>query len=44
MASFGDTVLKPDRLDNKPEDLVILIWILVVLVTGFVSRGQDSVQ
>ena len=26
---------KPDRLDNKPDDLVALLWILVVLLTGF---------
>ncbi len=26
---------RPDRLDNKGEDLIALLWILAVLVTGF---------
>ncbi len=26
---------KPERLDNKPDDLLALTWILVVLLTGF---------
>ncbi|MBI2832339.1 MAG: (Fe-S)-binding protein [Chloroflexi bacterium] len=30
---------KPDRLDNKPEDMVALLLILVVVVTGFVVEG-----
>jgi Fe-S oxidoreductase/nitrate reductase gamma subunit len=30
---------KPDRLDNKSEDLVALLLILVVIVTGFIVEG-----
>ncbi len=32
-------VQKPDRLDNKPEDLIALLLIIVVVVTGFVVEG-----
>lgn len=32
-------IRKPDRLDNKGEDLVALLLILVVVVTGFVVEG-----
>ncbi len=30
---------KPDRLDNKPEDMIALLLILVVIVTGFIVEG-----
>lgn len=30
---------RPDRLDNKRDDLVALLWILAVLVTGFLAEG-----
>ncbi|MBA7494143.1 EtfAB:quinone oxidoreductase [subsurface metagenome] len=32
-------VQKPDRLDNKPEDLIALLLICVVVVTGFIVEG-----
>jgi len=32
-------IQKPDRLDNKGEDLVALLLILVVVVSGFVVEG-----
>ncbi len=32
-------VQKPDRLDNKWDDLVALLLILVVIVTGFIIEG-----
>ena len=32
-------VQKPDRLDNKWDDLVALLLILVVVVTGFIIEG-----
>ncbi len=31
--------LKPDRLDNRNDDLVVLMLILVVIVTGFIVEG-----
>jgi Fe-S oxidoreductase/nitrate reductase gamma subunit len=39
MALYRRYVMKPDRLDNKLEDLTALMIILVVLVTGFVIEG-----
>ena len=30
---------RPDRLDNKPEDLVALLLILFVVLTGFIVEG-----
>lgn len=41
-------VSRPKRLDNKPEDGIILAWILVVLITGFLVEaariGYNSVE
>ncbi|ATW28050.1 heterodisulfide reductase-related iron-sulfur binding cluster [Candidatus Formimonas warabiya] len=31
--------LKPARLDNKPEDLISLLLLLFILVTGFILEG-----
>jgi Fe-S oxidoreductase/nitrate reductase gamma subunit len=39
MAMWRRYVTRPDRLDNKPDDAITLIWILVVLVTGFLVEG-----
>ncbi|MCX8022327.1 MAG: heterodisulfide reductase-related iron-sulfur binding cluster [Syntrophorhabdaceae bacterium] len=40
MAMWRRYVQKPDRLDSKPDDLITLLWILVVLVTGFLVEGS----
>jgi Fe-S oxidoreductase/nitrate reductase gamma subunit len=39
MAMYRRYITKPARLDNKPDDGIVLIWILVVLVTGFIAEG-----
>ncbi len=45
MAMFRRYVQKPDRLgfkgeiDNRPDDAIVLILILVIMVTGFVIEG-----
>lgn len=39
IAAFRRYVQRPERLDNKPEDLVALILIFVVVLTGFVLEG-----
>jgi nitrate reductase gamma subunit/ferredoxin len=39
MAMYRRYVTKPSRLDNKPDDAIVLVWILVVLVTGFLAEG-----
>jgi Fe-S oxidoreductase/nitrate reductase gamma subunit len=32
-------ITKPDRLDNKPEDLVSLLLIFFIIITGFILEG-----
>jgi Fe-S oxidoreductase/nitrate reductase gamma subunit len=32
-------VIKPTGLDNRPEDLIILVWFLTVLGSGFLVEG-----
>lgn len=32
-------ILRPQRLDNRGEDLLVLLWILVVLLTGFIVEA-----
>ncbi len=39
MALFRRYIIRPKRLNNKPEDLAALAIILVILVTGFVVEG-----
>lgn len=39
LLAFRRYILRPDRLDNKPEDLIGLALILLILVTGFVNEG-----
>ncbi|HOP85310.1 MAG TPA: heterodisulfide reductase-related iron-sulfur binding cluster [Syntrophorhabdaceae bacterium] len=39
MAIYRRYIVKPTRLDNKPDDLLVLLWILVVLITGFLVEA-----
>lgn len=39
MALWRRYVVKPDRLDNKPDDAISLVLILVILVTGMLLEG-----
>jgi len=39
LAVFRRYVLKPDRLDNRSEDIISLLLIFVVLVTGFFNES-----
>ncbi len=39
LALYRRYIVKPKRLDSKPEDGIILAWILVVLVTGFLVEA-----
>ncbi|HOF58586.1 MAG TPA: heterodisulfide reductase-related iron-sulfur binding cluster [Syntrophorhabdaceae bacterium] len=39
MAIWRRYVTKPSRLDNKTDDAITLVWILVVLITGFLVEG-----
>lgn len=39
LAIFRRYVLKPPRLDNKFEDALVLILLLLILITGFTNEG-----
>ncbi len=39
MALYRRYVTKPERLDNKQEDASLLVLILLILVTGFLTEG-----
>ena len=39
MALIRRYAIKPDRLDNKGDDALALLWILVILVTGFLVEA-----
>lgn len=39
MAMWRRYITKPTRLDNKPDDAIVLVWILAVLVSGFFVEG-----
>ncbi len=39
MALIRRYAMRPERLDNKGDDLVVPLWILVVLVTGFLTEA-----
>lgn len=39
MAVVRRFILRPSRLDNKPEDSLIYIWIFVIVLTGYMIKG-----
>lgn len=39
IATLRRYIGKPSRIDSRPDDGALLIWILVVLVTGFLAEG-----
>jgi Fe-S oxidoreductase/nitrate reductase gamma subunit len=39
LAMYRRYVTKPKALDNKQEDLNLLLWIFFILVTGFLTEG-----
>ncbi len=39
MAAYRRYILRPDRLDNKPDDAITLALIFFVLLTGFLIEG-----
>lgn len=39
IAIYRRYVQRPERLDSKKDDLISLVWILCVLVTGFIVEG-----
>ncbi len=32
-------IIRPQRLDNKPEDSLVYIWIFIIVLTGFMAKG-----
>jgi Fe-S oxidoreductase/nitrate reductase gamma subunit len=32
-------IIRPQRLDNKPEDSLIYIWLFIIVLTGFMAKG-----
>jgi Fe-S oxidoreductase/nitrate reductase gamma subunit len=32
-------VIRPSRLDNKPEDSLIFVWVALIVLTGFIIKG-----
>jgi len=39
LAAFRRYVQRPDRLDNKPEDWLALLWLALMAVSGFLVEG-----
>jgi Fe-S oxidoreductase len=39
MAVIRRFILRPSRLDNKPEDSLIYIWVFVIVLTGYMIKG-----
>ncbi|MFZ3102715.1 MAG: heterodisulfide reductase-related iron-sulfur binding cluster [Desulfitobacteriaceae bacterium] len=39
VAAYRRYIQKPDRLDNKPDDAIVLILLLLILLTGFFIEG-----
>ena len=32
-------IIKPDRLDNQPDDALVFVWVLIILLTGLMVKG-----
>ena len=39
MAIYRRYIKKPLRLDTKPEDTLIYVWVFVIILTGFMTKG-----
>ncbi len=39
MAIYRRYILKPSRLETKPDNQLIFVWGLFLLVTGFLAKG-----
>ncbi len=39
MAVVRRYIMRPPRLDNKPEDSLIYVWVALVVLTGFIIKG-----
>ncbi len=39
MAVYRRYIRKPSRLDTRPDDTLIFIWVFVIILTGFMAKG-----
>jgi len=39
LLAFRRYVLRPERLDNRPEDMIVLVGIFLILITGFLNES-----
>jgi len=39
MAVYRRYVIRPARLDNKPEDSLIYVWVFLIVLTGLMVKG-----
>ena len=39
MAVFRRYIIRPPRLDNKPDDSLVYIWVFLIILTGFMIKG-----
>jgi Fe-S oxidoreductase/nitrate reductase gamma subunit len=39
MAVYRRYIIRPPRLDNKPEDSLIYVWVFLVVLTGLMVKG-----
>jgi len=39
LAVWRRFVLKPDRLDSKPDDHLKYLWVFLILLTGYLIKG-----
>ncbi|MFC2002568.1 heterodisulfide reductase-related iron-sulfur binding cluster [Chloroflexota bacterium] len=39
MAVYRRYIVRPSRLDNKPEDSLIFVWVFIIILTGLMAKG-----
>ena len=39
MAIYRRYVVRPRRLDNKPEDSLVYVWVFLIVLTGLMAKG-----
>jgi len=39
MAVYRRYIVRPPRLDNKPDDSLIYIWVFIIVLTGLMAKG-----
>ncbi|MFC1933160.1 heterodisulfide reductase-related iron-sulfur binding cluster [Chloroflexota bacterium] len=39
MAIYRRYIVKPSRLDTKPDDTLVYVWVFVIILTGLMAKG-----